>query len=158
MISDGVVVLRAMGESELELAHAMSVGRDTQAYIVPYSLERHRSEYAKKEVVYLTIAEAEPRSDDVRMAGYFILVREPDGDSVECRRIVVDRKNQGFGKRAMRLLDRYCREVLGRRRIWLDVYEFNARGRRVYESCGYRLVKHGEQDGKTLLFYEKLLD
>jgi RimJ/RimL family protein N-acetyltransferase len=46
---------------------------------------------------------------------------------------------------------------MGRRRIWLDVFEHNARGRHVYEKLGYRRFDSGELDGKPLLLYEKQL-
>ncbi len=57
----------------------------------------------------------------------------------------------------MALAERVCREEIGRRRIWLDVFDFNARAQRVYERCDYRQFKTGELDGKPLLFYEKLV-
>lgn len=157
MVSDGVIALKELAESELNAVHAMSGDVDTRDFIVPYSLQRHHAEFAKPDVVYLSILAAGAGTQSGPMLGYFILVLDPDDASVECRRIVVGRKGRGTGKRAMRLLDRYCREALGRTRIWLDVYGFNTRGQRVYESCGYRRTKEGAQDGKTLFFYEKRL-
>lgn len=157
MISDGVIELQDTLEGELDALHAMSGDADTRGFIVPCSLEHHRAEFARPDVIYLSILETAPGPGRGRMAGYFILALAPDAASVECRRIVVAHKGRGTGKRAMRLLDRYCAEVLGRARIWLDVYDFNARGRRVYESCGYRRTGEGVQDGRTLIFYEKRL-
>ncbi len=135
----------------------MSAAGDARGFIVPGTPERFRSDYADPEIRYLSIVGTRPGPGEGELAGYLILVLGSDGASVECRRIVVGRKNRGIGKRAMRLLDRYCREVLDRRRIWLDVYDFNTRGRRVYESSGYRFTGKAERDGKTLLFYEKRL-
>lgn len=162
MVSDGVIHLRAMAPDELARAHAMSDAPDARDFIVPGTLERFRDDFARPEIRFLSIVEIEPErgGKDGLMdgpAGYFILALEPDGVAVECRRIVVGRKNRGIGRRAMALLDRYCREVLERRRIWLDVYDFNSRGQRVYESSGYHRTGRGERDGKVLLFYEKLL-
>lgn len=157
MVSDGVIALKELAESELNAVHAMSGDEDTRDFIVPYSLQRHHAEFAKPDVIYLGILAAGAGTRSGPMLGYFILALDPDDASVECRRIVIGRKSRGTGKRAMRLLDRYCSEALGRARIWLDVYDFNTRGQRVYESCGYRRTKEAAQDGKTLFFYEKRL-
>jgi len=152
-ITDDTIELTALAESELPAAHALSGQPDARDFILHWPLDRHRVEYARPEVAYLAIREA----GDGPLLGFFIVALEPDGRSVECRRIVVADKGRGTGKRAMRLLDRYCREVLARDRIWLDVYDFNTRGQRVYEACGYSRTGRGSQGGKTLLYYEKLL-
>lgn len=158
MVSDEVIVLRPMAEEELEGAHALSETEEARDFLLPVSLERFQADYSRTGIVYLSIVEREPAPVETKTpAGYFILVLEPDGASVECRRVVVGPKNRGIGKRAMTLLDRYCRDHLDRRRIWLDVYDFNERGRCVYESCGYRYTGQAERDGKTLWFYEKHL-
>lgn len=156
-ISDGVIILRALAEEELPRAHALSEADDARAFIVPGTLDRFERDYASRGIRYLAIDDTQAVEREGRLAGYFILVLEDDDSSIECRRIVVGRKNRGIGKRAMALLDRYCREVLDRSRIWLDVYEFNTRGQRVYELSGYRFTGKEERDGKTLWFYEKVL-
>ena len=146
-----------MAEDELAAAHAMSMDAEAREFVIVSSLEQQRVDYSAPGVIYLDIVGAEGAADEGVLLGYFILVLEPDEASVECRRIVVGKKNRGIGKRAMRLLDGYCREVLERERIWLDVYDFNTRGQRVYESTGYRYWKKAVRDDKTLLFYEKVL-
>lgn len=154
-ISDGTIALRALAEDELPRAHAMSLAEDARDFIIAGSLDRLRADYASPDIELLAIVETAAKVDN--LAGYFVLVLEPDDAGVECRRIVVGRKNRGIGKRAMALLDRYCQEILARRRIWLDVYDFNYRGRRVYESSGYRFTGQAERDGKILCYYEKEL-
>jgi RimJ/RimL family protein N-acetyltransferase len=157
IISDDAICLRRMEESELPQAHEMSGSVDARDFIIAGSLEQYRMDYATPDIVYLSITGTEGEADHGELLGYFILVLDPGGKSVECRRIVVGVKNRGVGKRAMRLLDRYCREILKRERIWLDVYDFNTRGQRVYESTGYRFLRKAVKGDKTLLFYEKLL-
>ena len=55
-------------------------------------------------------------------------------------------------------MEEYCRERLGRSRIWLDVFEFNQRGQHIYQKLGYRRFDQGEVEGKVLFFYDKLLN
>ena len=134
---------------ELGAFAEMETAADTAEFILPYGLERHRREFERDDIRYLSIFD-----DDV-LAGYFILVLEADGRSVEFRRIVVAAARRGIGQAAIRLMENYCREDLGRERIWLDVFEFNQRGRHIYEKLGYRFFDRGEVDGKPLLFYDK---
>jgi len=155
VITDGTVGLRPMAEHEIEAAHAMSLAEDTRDFIFVGSLESARADFARPGVTYLSIVETAADAAEGRLAGYFILVLEDDRRSVECRRVVIQSKDRGTGRRAMRLLERYCRDVLERRRIWLDVFDFNARGRHVYESLGYRFTGRSIRDGKTLLYYDK---
>ena len=49
-----------------------------------------------------------------------------------------DRWGQGHGSEATRLMVRYGFETLNLHRIWLHVYEDNARGIRAYEKAGFR--------------------
>jgi [ribosomal protein S5]-alanine N-acetyltransferase len=45
---------------------------------------------------------------------------------------------KGFGTEATRLMVLYAFETLNLHRVWLHVYEYNARGIRTYEKVGFR--------------------
>ena len=125
---------------------------DAAGFILPNTLTDHRAAFDRRGVVYLAI-----EADDASLAGFILIAPEADGDSVEFRRIVIRDKGRGAGQQAIRLLEDWCREHLQCRRIWLDVFDFNARGRYVYEKLGYRQFDARDFDGKTLCFYEKRL-
>ena len=72
-------------------------------------------------------------------------------------RIVVAHKGRTYGSRAVALVERVCKEELGRERIWLDVFEFNPRARRVYENGGFRFFGTKRFQGKVLRLYEKAI-
>jgi RimJ/RimL family protein N-acetyltransferase len=146
-----IVQVERADERDLPLFERMEQDPDTRGFITPYSLDTHATNFAKADVVYLRILA------DGRLAGFFILVLDPDGRSVEFRRVVVAAKGAGIGQLAIQRMEEFCREEMGRRRIWLDVFEHNARGRHVYEKLGYRRFDSGELDGKPLLLYEKQL-
>ena len=124
---------------------------DTTGFILPYSLERHQSEFTKPDIVYLSILNAG------ELAGFFMLAPDPDNTSVEFRRIVVAQKGIGLGQAAIHAMEDYCREHLGRSRIWLDVFEFNQRGQHIYEKLGYRRFAKSEIENNVLFFYDKVL-
>lgn len=125
---------------------------DTAPYILPTTLQQHRQALARDDTIYLSI------NDNGVLSGYFILVLDADGSSIELRRIVIANRGRGTGQRAMRALETWCLETLQRRRIWLDVFDFNTRGRHVYSKLGYDRFDQRDYQGKQLLFYEKNLD
>lgn len=132
---------------ELPAIYEMEQG-EARHFIFQYSLERHREEFAKPAVVYKSIRRGE------NLVGFVILALDPDGLSVEFRRIVVSEPGRGVGKRAVELVRDVCRHELGRTRIWLDVFEANERAKRIYEKAGYSRFGASEHEGRTLLLYE----
>jgi RimJ/RimL family protein N-acetyltransferase len=96
------------------------------------SPEEHARLCARDDVTYLSI------DREGELDGFVLLVLDPDGTSVELRRIVVVKRNRGTGQAALAAAERYCADRLGRRRVWLDVAPFNARAKHVYAKLGYR--------------------
>lgn len=145
--------MRLREARRVELADFVAMERqaDTAGFILPAELAEHEAAFDRGEVIYLAI------DDDAVLAGFILLAPESGGDSVEFRRIVVRDKGRGAGQWAIRLLEDWCRERWQSRRIWLDVFEFNKRGRHVYEKLGYRQFDSRDLDGTTLCFYEKRL-
>ena len=144
-----MVELRLMEQPELDIVCDLEREAETSPYILPTTRAQHEANMARDDFVYLSIYR------DERFAGYFILVLEADGRSVELRRIVVAEKGAGTGKQAMLRVESWCREQLGRGRIWLDVFDFNDRGMHIYPSLGYRHTGSQDLDGRQLLFFEK---
>ena len=146
-----MVELRQMDPAELDIVCELERDADTSPYILPTTRAQHETNMARDDFVYLSICR------DRCFAGYFILVLEADGRSVELRRIVIADKDAGTGKQAMLRAESWCREQLGRSRIWLDVFDFNDRGMHIYPALGYRYTGSQDLDGKQLLFFEKHL-
>jgi RimJ/RimL family protein N-acetyltransferase len=45
--------------------------------------------------------------------------------------------NKGFGTDAMRVVLRFAFDNMNLHRVWLNVYDFNVRGIKSYEKCGF---------------------
>ena len=129
----------------------MEQTEDTAEFIIPYSQEKHTAEMMKEDIFYLSVY------DEGELAGFFILALGPEDNSVEFRRIVIANKSAGTGQAAMVEMEKFCRSRLNCKRIWLDVFESNRRGRHVYQKLGYALFKKGGYNGKPLCYYEKML-
>jgi len=131
---------------------AMEKETGTCEFIDPYPHFEHQSKFSDPTFVYLRI------TNDGVIVGFFILVFDSDGYSIEFRRMVVSEKDKGIGQAAMRQMEAFCRDELGRSRIWLDVFADNQKARHIYEKLGF--VRFGESEfiEKQLLLYEKRID
>ncbi len=54
--------------------------------------------------------------------------------------------DKGYGTDATRLMVNYAFATLNLNRVWLQVYEFNVRGRKTYEKVGFRVEGIQRQD------------
>ena len=149
--SDLPISLRRTEASELAGFVVLEQDIDAAAHILPTTLQQHQAQFARDDIVYLTIERGGTT------CGFFILVLEQDGNSVEFRRIVVTPRGDGIGQRAIPAMEDWCRDRLGRGRIWLDVFDSNPRGRHVYEKLGYRRFDEAPYDNRILYFYHKAL-
>ncbi|KXF80980.1 GNAT family N-acetyltransferase [Enterovibrio coralii] len=128
----------------------MEASQDTCQMIIPYTAEKHKSESEKPGVIYLSILV------DNTLSGFFILALDGDS-SVEFKRIVIADKGKGIGQLAIRAMEAYCKDTLHKARIWLDVFEDNARGQHIYAKLGYQPFSTSSFEGRTLLLMEKSL-
>lgn len=59
---------------------------------------------------------------------------------------------KGYGTEGTRMMTMYAFETLNMNRVWLHVYEFNARGMKAYEKVGYKkeglLRQHVYREGR----------
>jgi diamine N-acetyltransferase len=71
-------------------------------------------------------------------AGHVILRGIQSVDrSVELKRIAIAEPGQGLGRMVLRAIMGKVFDELGAHRLWLDVFEYNARARHVYRSLGF---------------------
>ena len=108
------------------------------------SAAEHRELMTDPDVRYLRI------EDD---AGAFIGFVQLTGlseasGSVRLRRIVMDTPGRGLGRPAMLALCALIFGEWGMERVWLDVFEDNARARHVYESLGFRETGYSHPPGR----------
>ena len=87
------------------------------------------------------------------MEGYAILrgIKE-DSRSIELKRIVVGEVGRGMGRRILTELMSIAFGELNAHRLFLDVYDDNARARHLYESLGFKyegiMREAAARDGK----------
>jgi GNAT superfamily N-acetyltransferase len=150
MISDGIITIQNTEYGELKRIHIMEQDPDTKPFICSYPLKKHRREYKEENIIYKSIYTASRQ-----LVGFILFALDKDGFSLELRRIVINEKGRGYGKRAISLVDKIAESEFGRTRIWLDVYEDNIRAQHIYEANGYRHIRSTHNAGKRLKIYQK---
>jgi diamine N-acetyltransferase len=105
----------------------------SQAFVGQWSEERHYATLSGGDARYF-VAETETGE----LAAYAILrgLAETSG-AIELKRIVVAVPERGLGRRVLEELIRIAFEDFKAHRLFLDVYEDNARARHLYENLGF---------------------
>ena len=146
-----MIELNPFGLNDIPAIMVMEAAADSTDFIVKYDIEQHQINSHDPTIIYLKICR------DQILSGFFILVLDQDGISVEFRRIVVAEKGKGTGQKAITLMEDYCTQQLKRDRVWLDVFENNRRGRHIYQKLGYHEFGRSEHNGSALILMEKNL-
>lgn len=145
--------LRPATRAELPIFDTLDRQQHARRFVLQTGLQQHEKLFGDPNITYLSIA-----NDAGEFCGYFILVVEPDSNSVEFRRIIIDRDKRGIGQQAIHAMENFCRLQLNVKRIWLDVYDDNATGIHIYKKIGYRQFKQEPRGSRQLLFFEKSLE
>jgi RimJ/RimL family protein N-acetyltransferase len=149
--SQADIAVRAAGREELPLFAQLESSEHARDYVGQSGLDEHERMFEDEGYIHLTILSAG------EAAGFFLLVLENDGESIDCRRIVVSQTDRGIGQASITAMEAWCRENTDRSRIWLNVYEFNHRGIHVYKKLGYRYFRSEKRDDKVLLYFDQPL-
>jgi len=130
-----MVQLRRARPDEFQRFADWEIDEAVSPFVNHDTAEDHAARAAQAAATYFAI-EREGLID-----GFVILMLDPDGRSVEVRRVVVATRDLGTGQAALAEVLRYCRDVLNRRRVWLDVNIHNARAQHVYKKLGFEFCE-----------------
>ncbi len=104
----------------------------SQGFVGGDSAETHQRQLSDPDCRYWVVDEEGERAGYVILRGLSSINR-----SIELKRIVIKDPGRGLGRQVLRtLIDRAFQE-LSAHRLWLDVFESNARARHLYASLGF---------------------
>jgi ribosomal protein S18 acetylase RimI-like enzyme len=126
------VHLRPTTVADLEFVLAAESDPDTAPFILPWSLEQHTAALSDPDLCHRIVVGPYGPVGFVLLAG--LAGRH---GSIEFRRLVIVDKGRGYGRSAVRSVQRLAFGELEAHRLWLDVKSHNARARRLYESEGF---------------------
>lgn len=125
--------LRVASPADIPAIMALESGSVARQFVGQWSEERHLATLAGQDARYY-VSETDGTID-----AYVILrgLRE-DSRSIELKRVVVGMPERGLGRRILTEIIRIAFRELGAHRLFLDVYDDNARARHLYESLGFQ--------------------
>jgi diamine N-acetyltransferase len=103
-------------------------------FVGQWSEERHRATLAGSDARYYV---SETEWGEVEAYAILRGLSE-DSRSIELKRVVVAVPERGLGRRMIGELMRIAFRELGAHRLFLDVFDHNARARHLYESLGFQ--------------------
>ena len=103
-------------------------------FVGQWTEDRHRATLAGGDARYFV---SETEWSEVQAYAILRGINENSG-AIELKRIVVAVPERGLGRRMLKELMRIAFGELGAHRLFLDVYEDNARARHLYESLGFQ--------------------
>jgi diamine N-acetyltransferase len=148
------ITVRETAADDLEFVLSAERAPEAVALVGQWTRERHLDAIARRDEEHLTIVGA-----GVQL-GFAILqgIGGPN-DSIEVRRIVVVRRGEGIGRRALALVVDRAFAVHGANRVWLDTFTGNERAQRAYAAAGFvgegvlreALLKNGRYESLVVM-------
>ena len=103
-------------------------------FVVQWPLERHQAALSDPDQAHLIVETLA----DGKAVGYLILAgRASPARCIELVRIAVTDPGRGFGRAALDATKNLVFKAWKAHRLWLDVYDSNARAKRLYEAAGF---------------------
>lgn len=128
------VVVRTGTEADIPFVMATERRPGFESFVGRWAEERHRAEMAAASNAYLL------GLDDGGAASGFAILRDLDNryGNVLLQRMAVTEPGRGFGRALLLAVIDWVFARPDSHRLWLDVFEDNARARRAYRAVGFR--------------------
>ena len=128
------ITFRQTTEADLDYVMKRERSDENAPFIRHWSIQQPQPAILDDSVAHLIFE----NSSNNKPIGYIILVGLENPDkSIEFKRIVIEEKNNGFGRESVQLIKRIAFENLDAHRLWLEVMEHNERAIRLYQSEGF---------------------
>jgi diamine N-acetyltransferase len=144
-----------------DLTYVLSLEQDAQnlPFITPWDRTQHEAAIRFPDFRHFIIEGGE----GLDAVGFLILIGcRSQHQSLELKRMVLQRKGQGYGRAALRVAKRVAFDDLNAHRFWLDVKLSNTRAQAFYDSEGFvvegtlrEAVRARGEDGKS--WYDSLV-
>jgi len=147
-VTNPAVRLRPTRTADIGYVVGLEANPTTAPFINPWARQRHVASIEDPDENH-AIIEASGRR-----VGFVILAGLQDPTGVELRRLVIGPKGQRYGRSALAAVLAWA-QTRQESRVWLDVYDDNARAIALYRSAGFKLIDAATTDrGRRLLILE----
>lgn len=127
------ILIRKTTEEEIDEIVSIEANKENQQFIISNTRAEHLQLLQDKGIAHLIV-----KSRNNQTIGFVILGGMASyNQSIEFRRIVINEKGKGYGRKVIQSIKKYCFEELKCHRLWLDVLENNVRARHLYKTEGF---------------------
>jgi diamine N-acetyltransferase len=133
-VSSPRIRLRPTLSSDIAFVLSLEQDEANLPFITPWERTQHEAAIRFPDMRHFIVEGGEA----LESVGFLILIgcRNPH-QSIELKRMVIDRKGHGLGRAALRVAKRVAFDDLGAHRFWLDVKSRNERAKSLYDSEGF---------------------
>ena len=132
LISGSRLRLRAADDADLNYIMKLQFAAENLKFIVPFDENYHREILKSADKLDVIVEELETGE----RVGYFML-RELNKPCAEFTHVIIDKKNRGYGREALKLLLKWTFELKKYHRVWIDCKDYNSVALHLYESLGF---------------------
>lgn len=131
--TSGLLQLRNTSVEDLDFVLRTEQLPENSEYVIAWTEQQHKDALTSKHKLHLILE----TPDKIRIGYAIISGLDNLNHSIELVRIVISDKGRGYGKEAIKEIQKCAFEKLNAHRLWLDVKEHNSRARHVYQNTGF---------------------
>ncbi|MCF8001121.1 MAG: GNAT family N-acetyltransferase [Halanaerobiales bacterium] len=128
------IKVRNTSRVELDYVIELESSPENRKNVFQWSEKKHREIIDNPDTDHLIIED-----ENGNKIGYAIIAGlQSNNRSIELRRVVIDKKNQGYGTEFLNLIKEYTFEDLRYHKLWLDFFSTNQRVESLYKRNGFK--------------------
>ena len=128
------IQIRETEISDIDYVRTVESAPANQDNVFQWSKEQHIEIIEGKDTLHLIIEDQSGQK-----VGYAIIAGlVSKNKSIELRRVVIDKKNKGYGTEFLKLMKEYTFEDLEFHKLWLDFFDTNSRVESLYKRNGFK--------------------
>lgn len=126
--------VRNTSKDELDYVIKLESSPENRKNVFQWSEKKHEEIINNPDTEHLIIED-----ENRNKIGYAIIVGlQSDNKSIELRRVVIGKKNQGYGTEFLNLMKEYTFEDLKFHKLWLDFFSTNRKVESLYKRNGFK--------------------
>lgn len=134
LIESNEIVFCLSQQHNLDKIIDIESDKENSKFVYSWPKEKHTEVMESENWMHLTVK----LKDSKKIIGYILLDGvKSEHETIELTRIVINEKEKGYGRQSLRLIKKLCFEKLGCHRLWMDMFDYNSRAIKLYESEGF---------------------
>ena len=126
--------VRNTSQEELDFVIKLESSLENKKNVFQWSKRKHKEIIDNYNTEHLIIED-----ENGNKIGYAIIAGlQSNNKSIELRRVVIDKKNQGYGTEFLNLMKEYTFEDLKYHKLWLDFFNTNQKVESLYKRNGFK--------------------